>query len=72
MAHEWCSIVSSVLPSRADQVKPFLFYVNPISGAGKAQSIFQKCIVPVLIEANIPYELVLTSESSFTYLCIYF
>jgi len=42
--------------------KPFLFYVNPKAGAKKAEKIFYKQILPVLTEANTPFELVITSK----------
>ncbi len=42
--------------------KPFLVYVNPKAGAGKAKDIYYERILPVLSEANLPTKLVLTSN----------
>ncbi len=48
--------------NRESNEKPFLFYVNPKAGAGKAQKIYNSQILPVLTEANVPHTLVLTSK----------
>ena len=48
--------------------KPFLVFINPNSGAGKAHLLFKERIVPLWAEANIPYEMVLTSNFPLFYL----
>lgn len=70
-ANEWHSNLHTVL-NRAESPdameenkdKPFLVYVNPKAGAGKAQQIYQTQILPVLTEANVPNTLVLTSRTA--------
>ncbi|XP_073833410.1 sphingosine kinase 1 [Musca autumnalis] len=45
--------------------KPLLIFLNPKSGSGKGRVMFQKQVVPVLKEADIPYELMVTTHANF-------
>lgn len=56
----------------SNDTKPFLVFINPHAGAGKAQRIFFEHALPVWSQANIPYTLVLTSKLSnyFNYISI--
>ena len=45
----------------ANKSKKWLFLVNPKSGPGKALSIFQQRVVPMLAEAGIEFKLIVTS-----------
>ena len=44
--------------------KKLLVLVNPNSGAGHAVQIFQKNVVPILGEADVPYEVLVTSRAN--------
>jgi sphingosine kinase len=55
----WAEKIRRIL-SRDSPSKPFLVYVNPNSGSGKAESLFEERIKPVWAEACIPYMLVKT------------
>jgi hypothetical protein len=43
--------------------KPYLVFVNPMSGAGKAKNIYFERIVPVWAECNLPDTLIFTSKT---------
>lgn len=45
--------------------KPLLILLNPKSGKGKAREMFQKQMAPILKEAEIQYELVVTTHADF-------
>ncbi|XP_061386795.1 sphingosine kinase 2 [Musca vetustissima] len=45
--------------------KPLLIFLNPKSGSGKGRVMFQKQVIPVLKEADIPYELIVTTHANF-------
>ncbi|XP_058977879.1 sphingosine kinase 2 [Musca domestica] len=45
--------------------KPLLIFLNPKSGSGKGRVMFQKQVIPVLKEADIPYELMVTTHANF-------
>lgn len=45
--------------------KPLLILLNPKSGKGKGREMFQKQMSPVLKEAEIQYELVVTTHANF-------
>ena len=66
--NEWHTMLNGILDQNrtgkelSEEKKPFLFYVNPKAGAGKATTIYHERIVPILAEANIPNTLVLTSK----------
>ena len=55
----WAGKIGKLL-SRDSPTKPFLVYVNPNSGSGKAESLFLERVKPVWAEACIPYKLVKT------------
>jgi hypothetical protein len=46
--------------------KPYLVFVNPVSGAGKAKNIYFERIVPVWAECNQPDTLVFTSRNIYS------
>ena len=48
-------------PSRT---KPVLFLVNPKSGSGRANTLFKKKILPIMQEADIEYEMVVTTHKN--------
>lgn len=45
--------------------KRILILLNPKSGPGKAREIFQQRVAPVLLEAEIPYDLHVTKRANF-------
>ncbi|TRY71562.1 hypothetical protein TCAL_13065 [Tigriopus californicus] len=45
--------------------KPLLILVNPKSGVGTALKIFQDLVGPILDEADVPYNMVLTTRSGY-------
>lgn len=49
-------------PETADGRKKLLVFINPFSGTGKALHLFQSRIIPILAEAGVHYETVVTSE----------
>jgi sphingosine kinase len=63
---EWSNEISKCL-SREDSSneKPFLVFVNPNSGSGKASNLFKERILPVWSEANIPFKFVQTEYANF-------
>lgn len=68
---EWSIKLNAILSknneTEADQQKPFLVYINPNSGAGKAKNIFFERIVPLWAEANVPYKVIMTKYANFAY-----
>ena len=44
--------------------KPILFLVNPKSGTGKALSIFNRKVLPILKESKTNYEMILTDRQN--------
>lgn len=42
-----------------------LVLLNPKSGPGKARDIFQQRVVPVLAEAEIPFDLYVTKQAGY-------
>ena len=52
-------VVSNACP---ESLKPFLVLVNPQSGAGKAQKIFFDHVLPVWVQSDTRYTVVLTSN----------
>lgn len=57
------SIEINLMPSsKADNLKPYLVYVNPKAGAGKALKIYTEQISTLLDKANVVNTLVLTSK----------
>ena len=55
----WSEQIEKILSSDLSS-KPFLVYINPNSGSGKAKSLFLERIKPVWSEANIPFRIVMT------------
>ena len=53
---------SLVLNANPECLKPFLVLVNPQSGAGKAQKIFFDHVLPVWVQSDTRYTVVLTSK----------
>lgn len=47
------------------ETRKVLVLLNPKSGPGKARETFQKSVVPIFIEAEIPYELHITKYANF-------
>lgn len=47
------------------EMRKVLVLLNPKSGSGKARETFQKFVVPVFIEAEIPYELQVTKHANY-------
>ncbi|XP_065363485.1 sphingosine kinase 2 [Calliphora vicina] len=47
------------------EAKPLLILLNPKSGKGKGRVMFQKQMAPVLKEAEVQYELVVTTHANF-------
>lgn len=45
--------------------RKFLVILNPKSGSGKARETFQQRVAPLLLEAEIPYELHVTKRANF-------
>jgi hypothetical protein len=43
--------------------KPFLVYINPNSGSGKARNLFLERVKPIWAEASIPYAVVILTKS---------
>lgn len=46
-------------------MRKVLILLNPKSGSGKARETFQKCVAPVFVEAEIPYELQVTKYANY-------
>lgn len=42
-----------------------LVFVNPKSGTGKAKEIFERRVVPLLVDAELPYDLHLTQGPNY-------
>ena len=56
---QWMSIAKC---DEAYFTKPFLVFVNPRSGSGKAKSIYYERVLPVWAESNTNHKLVLTGK----------
>ena len=44
--------------------KPILFLINPKSGSGKAFSVFNEQVLPIIKESGVEYEMVLTTRQN--------
>ncbi|XP_050311620.1 sphingosine kinase 2-like [Anthonomus grandis grandis] len=55
----------SVLTTRHRETRRLLVLCNPKSGAGKGKQIFQQKVAPLLMEAEIPYDLHMTKCLNF-------
>ena len=44
--------------------KPMLFLINPKSGSGKALSLFNEQVLPILKESGVEFEMVLTTRQN--------
>jgi hypothetical protein len=68
--NEWHKSIQSLIKkswmdSSSDDnelIKPFLIFVNPHSGAGRAKNLYYERIKPVLAEANCPHHIIMTSK----------
>ncbi|XP_037936035.1 sphingosine kinase 2 [Teleopsis dalmanni] len=60
--HKKQSIQNTVLLSENGRL---LFLLNPKSGSGKAREHFNRYVVPILNEAEIPYDLYITKNSKY-------
>lgn len=56
---------SPYLPYIPKEMRKVLVLLNPKSGSGKARQTFQKCVVPVFVEADIPYEVQVTKHANY-------
>jgi hypothetical protein len=56
------SLVKVSLNGLDEFLKPFLVFVNPKAGAGKAKSIYNERVTPIWSEANQPDTVVFTGE----------
>jgi diacylglycerol kinase family enzyme len=55
--------LKQILPEEIFVQKNFLIFVNPYSGPGKGMSLWNSAIQPMLHEANISYEFIVTEYS---------
>lgn len=62
---EWSNEISKCLSRDPENDKPFLVFVNPNSGSGKATVLFQERILPVWSEANVSFKFVQTEYANF-------
>lgn len=66
--NQWHKRIESIIKKKeigsVNNEKPYLIFVNPKSGAGKAKNIYFERIVPVWAEANIPDTLFLTEYAN--------
>lgn len=66
MAQKWKKEIKQILQlSEKSEERPYIVFVNPMSGAGKAKNIFYERTLTVFGEANVSHVLVLTSEKLF-------
>lgn len=56
---------SPFLPYMPKETRKMLVLLNPKSGSGKARQTFQKFVVPVFVEAEIPYEVKVTKHANY-------
>ncbi|GLH14474.1 Sphingosine kinase 2 [Gryllus bimaculatus] len=54
-----------VSPFLVSEEKKLLVLLNPKSGPGKAREMFQQRVVPVLAEAELPYDLYVTKHANY-------
>lgn len=59
------SIQDFTVINRPKEDRRLLILLNPKSGAGKARAIFQEKVVPILQEAEIPYDLHTTKHANY-------
>ncbi|KAM7349551.1 sphingosine kinase 1 isoform 1-T3 [Cochliomyia hominivorax] len=67
-AERWRNAIKfnkSLVEESSMDPKPLLILLNPKSGKGKGRVMFQKQMAPVLKEAEVPYELVVTTHANF-------
>lgn len=64
--NQWHKRLEAIIKKRdtnsINNEKPYLIFVNPTSGSGKAKNIYYERIVPIWAEANIPDTLFLTGK----------
>lgn len=56
---------SPFLPYMPKEMRKVLVLLNPKSGSGKARETFQKWVIPVFVEAEIPYEVQVTKHANY-------
>ena len=56
---------SHLISNKINEQKKLLVLCNPKSGPGRSKLIFQEKIVPILEEAEIPYELHITKQANY-------
>jgi Diacylglycerol kinase catalytic domain len=58
----FAKLVMSIIPEMPLKLEErrLLVFVNPKSGTGKAKEIFERRVVPLLVDAELPYDLHLT------------
>lgn len=59
------NVLDFTIVSRPKEDRRLLVLLNPKSGAGKGRNIFQQKIVPLLLEAEIPYDLHITKHANY-------
>ena len=52
------------LTDKSKRRKPILFLLNPKSGSGKAMTLFKKKILPIIQEADIEHEIIVTTHKN--------
>jgi sphingosine kinase len=61
---KWLFSIQKSINDRCVPKKPYLVFVNPYSGSGKASKLFIKCVAPIWMQAALPYKIVLTEYSN--------
>lgn len=61
----WDEKIKGLLRNSSNETKPFLVFVNPVSGSGNARKIILKHVLKVWNESNISNKVLLTEYSNF-------
>lgn len=72
-AQRWRSTIKQLINNEHPKLSVYipsdnrkiLVLLNPKSGSGKAREIFQQRVAPILVEAELPYELHVTKRANF-------
>lgn len=59
------SLSEFTISNKYKETRRLLILCNPKSGAGRGKQIFQQKVVPILQEAEMPFDLVMTKHSNF-------
>lgn len=59
------SLTDVLLPPVVEDDRKLLIFLNPKSGSGKARSVFQQRVVPILHEAEMKYDLHITKYANY-------